>query len=160
MLAARRIDLARVLPAFALFVGITVTMTMTIVGDARADIISDNQAVCRDKAAGDACEVDGKAGKCAKSTCSRNDYSGGTPPKQVSSECLICEPETAAASPPTRRPRAAAPPGPVSPARGCSVRSSSGSAWSASAGGAARLADDFCTNAGRRGDLRLRECRK
>jgi len=57
-----------------------------------ADVISDEEAECRSKKAGDACTVRGEAGTCATSSCARNDYSEGVPPKTKQVECLICEP--------------------------------------------------------------------
>ena len=66
-----------------------------------ADIISNEEAECRSKEAGDACTVGGEAGTCAKSTCARNDYSEGVPPKTKQVECMICQPGKAPEPPPT-----------------------------------------------------------
>ena len=71
---------------FAAFVALALGATA-----ARADVISDEEGACRDKASGDTCTFDGKEGKCVKSTCSRNDYSDGPPPKTKQVECMICE---------------------------------------------------------------------
>ena len=58
---------------------------------ARADVAPPNLGGCQDKKAGDACKTDdGKDGYCKTSTCSRNDYSQGTPPRSVDYECLLC----------------------------------------------------------------------
>jgi MYXO-CTERM domain-containing protein len=66
---------------------------------AHADIISDEEGACRGKDAGAACQVDGKAGSCVASTCYRNDYSNGPPPKSKQVECLECKPGEAAPAP-------------------------------------------------------------
>lgn len=66
---------------------------------ARADVPPPNTEDCSDKAAGDACETDdGAKGGCVKSTCSRLDYSQGTPPGSVEYECLICDPAAGSGS--------------------------------------------------------------
>ena len=58
---------------------------------ALADIPPQDSSGCRDKNAGASCKRDdGSDGTCATSTCSKNDYSGGVPPKQVTYECLKC----------------------------------------------------------------------
>lgn len=55
------------------------------------DIPPRDTSGCRDKKNGAVCKRDdGKAGVCATSTCSRNDYSNGPPPKSVQYECLVC----------------------------------------------------------------------
>jgi hypothetical protein len=69
---------------------------------ARADVISNEEGACQGKAAGDACDLDGKAGRCATSTCSRNDYSDGPPPKQKQVECLLCDPAAKAEETPAK----------------------------------------------------------
>ena len=77
---------------------------------ALADIISDEEAQCRSKKEGDACEIGSAKGTCAKSTCARNDYSEGVPPKTKQVDCMICEvgkaPEPAAAEEPEPKPDA------------------------------------------------------
>lgn len=62
---------------------------------AQADIISDEEANCRSQKAGDACTIAGEAGTCQKSTCARNDYSEGVPPKTKQVECMVCKPGAA-----------------------------------------------------------------
>lgn len=57
---------------------------------ALADLVSDREADCRDKKAGDACRASLSAGVCKASKCSRNDYSEGIPPKQKVIDCLKC----------------------------------------------------------------------
>jgi hypothetical protein len=79
---------ARTLAASVLFV------VLGIAGDARADLISDEEAQCQQATEGAACELAGKPGVCAKSTCSRNDYSDGPPPKQKSVDCMVCTPKS------------------------------------------------------------------
>jgi hypothetical protein len=59
---------------------------------AHADVPPENTEGCSDKVAGDACTNDaGKKGACVKSTCSKLDYSNGTPPSSVDYECLLCD---------------------------------------------------------------------
>lgn len=60
---------------------------------AMADVISEEESVCRSREEGDACTISGRKGACAKSTCSRNDYSNGPPPTIKQVECLVCDPE-------------------------------------------------------------------
>lgn len=56
-----------------------------------ADIPPADSTGCNGKQVGDACVRDDKsAGTCTQSTCSRNDYSNGPPPTQVSYACLKC----------------------------------------------------------------------
>ncbi|MCR9164259.1 MAG: MYXO-CTERM sorting domain-containing protein [Nannocystaceae bacterium] len=56
-----------------------------------ADVISDEEGQCRSKKEGDVCEIGDEKGVCAKSSCARNDYSEGVPPKTKQVECLICD---------------------------------------------------------------------
>ena len=55
-----------------------------------ADIIPDEVAVCRGKAAGAACVADGVAGTCVETLVSRPDYSSGIPPKYKQVKMLGC----------------------------------------------------------------------
>ncbi len=64
-----------------------------------ADVISMEQAVCRNAKENDACDLGEQKGICVKSTCSKNDYSEGAPPKVVSVDCLVCDPEAKAPEP-------------------------------------------------------------
>jgi hypothetical protein len=70
--------------------GILLTVALGFAASARADIISDEEGVCRGKTKGDPCETGGKSGSCVDATCSFNDYSGGTPPKAGQRPCLQC----------------------------------------------------------------------
>lgn len=64
-------------------------------GSARADEAPPPSFfVCAGKSPGDACEGDFGAGACVASTCSRLDYSKGSPPETVSRDCLKCQPPT------------------------------------------------------------------
>jgi hypothetical protein len=59
---------------------------------ASADVIGPNEEACQKRRAGEACRVDGRAGTCADSTCSRIDYSGGKGPRgTVQFPCLVCK---------------------------------------------------------------------
>ena len=63
-----------------------------------ADIPSPDSSGCRGKTAGATCKRDdGSDATCVASTCSRNDYSNGPPPKSVQYECLECLPGPAPA---------------------------------------------------------------
>jgi len=59
---------------------------------ARADVIDEEESVCRSAKEGDACDANGEKGTCKASSCSRRDYSDGPPGKMVSSPCLRCAP--------------------------------------------------------------------
>jgi len=73
---------------------------------AYADIPPSDTSGCSGKTENAACEKDDKsAGVCVKSTCGRNDYSNGPPPKRVSYECLMCATAPAAAAPPAEAPK-------------------------------------------------------
>ena len=64
----------------------------TIVTPAFADIPPDDSAGCMSKAAGDACQKDDMSnGTCTSSTCTKLDYSMGTPPTSVEYACLLCK---------------------------------------------------------------------
>lgn len=65
--------------------------SLTYATAARADVPPPNQAGCEMKNAGDACTTDDeKDGSCVKQTCSKLDYSNGTPPTSVDYECILC----------------------------------------------------------------------
>jgi hypothetical protein len=58
---------------------------------ALADVPPPDVSDCQSKAAGDGCKTDGnQAGACQKQTCSRLDYSDGSPPSSVQYDCLKC----------------------------------------------------------------------
>ncbi len=79
-------------------------LSCLVAGSALADIPPSDTSGCSGKTEGAACEKDDKsAGVCAKSTCGRNDYSNGPPPKRVSYECLMCT--TAPAAAPVEAPK-------------------------------------------------------
>lgn len=92
-----------------------------------ADVISDEQAVCRDKAKGDACTVGDQEGHCQDSSCSRRDYTNGPPGKMVNVPCVVCAPGAAASKPEgktdakTGGKSEATPPVKTQGKRGCSV---------------------------------------
>jgi uncharacterized protein (TIGR03382 family) len=65
---------------------------------ALADVPPPDTEGCDAKAEADPCRTDaGVDGACRKSTCSRLDYSKGTPPGSVSYECMVCTPAAGAA---------------------------------------------------------------
>lgn len=90
---------------------------------ARADLIPPDVSGCSGKSAGDACKLSGGGdGQCGKSTCSKLDYSQGTPPKSVTYDCLKCG---AAAPAPTPSPAPTPAPAPTPSAdtksKGCTI---------------------------------------
>lgn len=103
---------------------------------ARADLPPpEENMVCADKKVGDACELSGARGACVSDSCSRLDYSNGTPPETVSYECLRCQPGVAAKgpapaeeAPPAAEAVAAGAPAPAEPTAtgksGCNVAGS------------------------------------
>lgn len=62
-------------------------------GDARAQppAAGPDEAACQSKQSGDACSlINGDAGICGPGTCSRLDYSQGSPPKATEEPCTVC----------------------------------------------------------------------
>jgi MYXO-CTERM domain-containing protein len=59
---------------------------------ARADIAPSGQAECDGKKPGDKCKLDGAAGTCEATKCTRPDYSKGPPPTYRSVDCVLCRP--------------------------------------------------------------------
>ena len=63
---------------------------------AHADVAPPNTVSCSQKKLHDPCATDEQAaGTCETSTCTRNDYSQGIPPRPVTVECLKCAPTSA-----------------------------------------------------------------
>lgn len=58
---------------------------------ARADVVAPAEAACRDAEVGEPCALGDEGGACVESSCSRLDYSAGTPPRTASFPCRICE---------------------------------------------------------------------
>lgn len=74
-------------------------LLLLLAAPASADVPPANTTGCSSRKAGDACETDDKkSGTCRDSTCSRLDYSQGTPPKSVEAACLKCEPKASGCS--------------------------------------------------------------
>ena len=62
----------------------------------RADLAPPEEITnCNGKEIGEACDVDGTKGHCVTESCSRLDYSMGTPPSSVSYDCMRCDPGAA-----------------------------------------------------------------
>lgn len=57
-----------------------------------ADLVVPQESACRELKAGAACRGEFGEGVCTASTCTRNDYSEGVPPKQKVVDCLKCLP--------------------------------------------------------------------
>lgn len=87
-------------------------VTLFCAQEAGADLPPpEENLACDGKKAGDACTTASvAAGRCVADTCSRLDYSQGTPPSTVSYECQRCAPASEA---PASEPPAAA--------KGCSI---------------------------------------
>ena len=138
MNSKRHLDnpLVYLLPMLTLVVGLGVA------GSVHADIISDEEASCRDKKEGDPCEADSKSGTCAKSKCGKNDYSDGPPPKRTMADCLVCTPGAAKEAAPAKEATPAKTDTPAKEAapaktdtkesgaaKGCSSAGGDGSSW-------------------------------
>lgn len=65
-------------------------LVAVIAAPAFADVISEEVAACRNKAAGAACTAPEGAGTCVEISVMRPDYSGGVPPKYKSVKMLSC----------------------------------------------------------------------
>ena len=65
--------------------------SLLLAAPALADVPPPNTQSCQQAQEGAACKTDdGVAGACQKQTCSRLDYSNGTPPTSKSYDCLVC----------------------------------------------------------------------
>jgi len=83
-------------PSAAALSSLVALGALTLAPAVRADVAPPNSSQCATKSAGDACTTDdGKSGTCVKSTCSKLDYSDGTPPFPRSYDCLLCNASTA-----------------------------------------------------------------
>lgn len=82
------------------------------VATVRADVAPDGPspvvAACANKKAGESCDFYGKPGTCVGKPCNTLDYSKGSPPEVIESECIECA-EVAADAPPIAPPTASAP---------------------------------------------------
>lgn len=68
-----------------------VLATLALAAPARADEAPPpSYFSCSGKKVGDACDGEDGPGKCVADRCSRLDYSQGTPPTSVESDCLKC----------------------------------------------------------------------
>ncbi len=68
---------------------------------AYADLVAPGAHACDDKPLGGTCEMPlGGKGVCKQTTCSKLDYSQGTPPKTKEYSCLRCLPAPAKPAPP------------------------------------------------------------
>ncbi len=65
--------------------------SLAVASPAFADVPPPDTSGCNMKVAGDACQKDDmSAGSCEAKTCSKLDYSMGTPPTTVEYSCLTC----------------------------------------------------------------------
>lgn len=64
-------------------------LLLAFAGAAHADVIDVDEEACLDAARGDRCN-EGR-GTCEPDTCCHLDYSQGTPPTEVCSDCLTCQ---------------------------------------------------------------------
>jgi hypothetical protein len=77
--------------AFLLALFASLLVLLVLPRTLRADVPPPNSAQCTGKNAGDTCTTDdSKAGACQSSTCSKLDYSDGTPPGTKTYPCLLC----------------------------------------------------------------------
>lgn len=91
----------------------TLLATLLLATPARADEgPPPSMFACGGKKAGDSCSTDDGVGTCVNSSCSRLDYSKGTPPGVVSHDCLKCQ---KSAAPEVPAPPPPAPPPPTPP---------------------------------------------
>lgn len=68
-----------------------VVVALSLSSVALADVPPPNSQGCTNKAAGDACIDDANVARtCAASTCTKLDYSHGTPPGSITVACLLC----------------------------------------------------------------------
>ncbi|MBL8918229.1 MAG: hypothetical protein JNJ54_05175 [Myxococcaceae bacterium] len=76
---------------------LTVLLLLTV--PALADVPPANTTGCSSKKVGDSCETDDKkSGACRDATCTRLDYSRGTPPRSIEAPCLKCDPKSGGCS--------------------------------------------------------------
>ena len=70
---------------------VLMAVVMLTAGAVWADVPPSDTQGCLQKARGDACQTDAsKAGACQAQTCSRLDYSDGSPPGTITYACLVC----------------------------------------------------------------------
>lgn len=101
----------------------TLLATLLLATAARADEApSPSMFVCEGKKVGDACTSESGPGTCVQSTCSRLDYSRGTPPTTVSRDCLQCQKSAPPPTPPKPEPEPAATTPPPAPKASSSCR--------------------------------------
>jgi len=75
----------------ALALALPLLATLSLVSPARADVPPPNLKGCEMKKAADACMNDeDKPGTCVSQTCTKLDYSMGTPPTSVDYDCILC----------------------------------------------------------------------
>jgi hypothetical protein len=68
-------------------------LVLAVAGTARADVPPPNSTECTSLQPGDACMTDSsQPGICTSSTCSKLDYSDGSPPGTVTYACVLCDP--------------------------------------------------------------------
>lgn len=73
-----------------LFYG-AIFVSLVVASPALADVPPPDSSGCLMKAAGDPCQKDnGSNGTCTTSTCTKLDYSDGSPPGTIEYECLLC----------------------------------------------------------------------
>lgn len=85
---------------------------------------------CEGKKVGDACDGDDGPGRCAAETCSKLDYSQGTPPGTLHYDCLQCRKGAPAPSetPPATMTAGAAPTAAPAAKSGCRIDDTGGAA--------------------------------
>lgn len=94
-------------------------LSILLASPARADLAPldpPEVTACAGKQANDTCDFNnsGKPGTCRATPCNRLDYSKGSPPQVIESQCLDCV--AAAEAPPASTPPAGSPPAAPPPA--------------------------------------------
>src|SRR6185503_11422828 len=75
----------------ALLLVVVPAASLAMAPAALADVPPPDTQSCSNKQTGDACNTDdGRAGKCTDATCTKLDYSDGSPPTSVSYACKKC----------------------------------------------------------------------
>jgi hypothetical protein len=74
-----------------LTLALSVFVSLAVARPAFADLPPPDTSGCNMKVAGDTCQKDDmSAGTCMTKTCSKLDYSDGSPPGTIDYECLVC----------------------------------------------------------------------
>lgn len=71
--------------------GLALALLGPVDAGAQSPAAGPDEAACQGKQSGEACSlVNGSAGSCGPGTCSRLDYSQGSPPRASEEPCTVC----------------------------------------------------------------------